>query len=94
MSKKLWTILGWSVGVLCCLAVVVAVSNASPKVKQGRVDTCLASAVRTYPNIGGRELKVAELKDCQGLTDTELNGVRADLQAFGIEAATRVAKGQ
>ncbi len=94
MSKKLWTILGWSVGVLCCLAVVVVVSAKSPEVRQQKVNGCLASAVRTYPNIGGRELKVKELNDCRGLTDTELNGVRADLQNFGVEAATRVAAGK
>jgi hypothetical protein len=89
----MWAIGGWSLGVLMCLGVVVGVGSISPERQQARVDRCVATAVRTYPNLGGRELKVKELADCKGLTDQELNEVRQDLQEFGVEAATRVAQG-
>lgn len=94
MSKTLCTIAGWSLGVLMCLGLVIFIAQVSPEQHAIKVDRCVASAVRTYPKLAGREMKVAELKACRGLTDAELNSVRSDLQDFGVEAATRVAAGQ
>lgn len=82
------SIAGALVGVIATLALVAVLDHFAPD-----PDRCVAAAVRVYPTIPGRELVVSELDDCRGLDDRQLSEVRAQLQAFGMEAATRVAAG-
>lgn len=92
MNRTLAAIAGWSVGVLCCLCVVIGVSAISPENAQRRRDSCVAEAVRLYPELDGSELRVAELRSCRGLSKGELDTVRAQLQNFAIEGAKRLGR--
>lgn len=55
---------------------------------QADLDRCTAQAVRTYPTVD--EMKVADLKACDGLSEDELADVRKQLQDFILQGTLKI----
>lgn len=89
MSKALVGLAALFVGGLLGIGYTVGIEHYAPN-----TDGCVRSAVQVYPSLAGSELKLADLKECQRLSDGQLAIVRTELQNFGVQAAQNIEAGK